>query len=180
MIDDLYSLKYEFDQSGIIACFSGPLSQEMLSGLGNTLKQEMESANATQNTRIKVFAVLVELMQNMINYSAEKIVEEAQDIRFGLIAIGVNEHEYTVLCGNKIENHKIEKLTEYLNMLSSLDKDQLKQLYKEKRRQDPHTEDSKGAGLGFIEIARKSSRPFEYDIKTIDEDYSFFSMKTYI
>lgn len=184
MIDDLYKLKQELDESGIIASFSGPLSQGMLSGLGKALKHEMTTANATESTKMKVFAVLVELMQNMINYSAEKIIEETldstQEIHFGLITVGLHENEYIVLCGNKVENTKTQELTEYLNMLLSLDKKQLKALYKEKRRQQPHTEDSRGAGLGFIEIARKSNRPFEYDIKKIDDQYAFFSIKAYI
>ena len=38
-------------------------------------------------------------------------------------------------------------------------------------------EGSKGAGLGFMEIARRASKPIEFDFTDVDGDYAFFALK---
>jgi len=57
-----------------------------------------------------------------------------------------------------------------------MDKDELKIYYKERRRADREG-DSKGAGIGFIEMARKSSQPLEFSFQKIDDKHSFFTIK---
>lgn len=180
---ELLKIKEELDDQGVIALFSGPLSQGMLNGLAKTLKAEMCTHNANEKTKTKVFSILVELMQNMINYSAQKATylgDESGDIRFGIVAIAFQSSRYVVLCGNRVEIEKKDILDSYLKKLLEMDKEQLKEFYKQKRREQELASDSKGAGLGFIEIARKSSEPFEYEIQEIDDNYAFFTIKTYI
>ena len=41
-------------------------------------------------------------------------------------------------------------------------------------------EGSKGAGLGFMEIARRASKPIEFDFTEIDANYVFFALKATI
>jgi hypothetical protein len=41
-------------------------------------------------------------------------------------------------------------------------------------------EGSRGAGLGFIDMAKKASKPIEFDFRKLNENFSFFSMKTVI
>ena len=41
-------------------------------------------------------------------------------------------------------------------------------MYKEQLRAEPE-EGSKGAGLGFMEIARRASKPIEFDFTDVDE-----------
>ena len=40
--------------------------------------------------------------------------------------------------------------------------------------------DSKGASIGLLEIARRSSSPIEFDFMSIDEQKTFFCLKAYI
>ena len=41
-------------------------------------------------------------------------------------------------------------------------------------------EEGMGAGLGFIEIAKKSSRPLNITFDRVDEDRSYFSITSYV
>ena len=52
----------------------------------------------------------------------------------------------------------------------------LRALYKEQLRGDPE-EGSKGAGLGFMEIARRASKPIEFDFTDVDDKHAFFTLK---
>jgi hypothetical protein len=95
----------------------------------------------------------------------------------GILVIGKQEGHYYVSCGNAIQNNKIPDLSEQLTKLQKMSKEELKQYYKEQRRKET-PQDSKGAGLGFIELARKSEKPFEFSFDSINEQFSFFSIKT--
>jgi hypothetical protein len=60
-----------------------------------------------------------------------------------------------------------------------MSKEDLKYSYKEQRGKGPE-EGSKGAGLGFLEMAKKASQPIEFDFKDVDDHMTFFSLKTVI
>lgn len=55
----------------------------------------------------------------------------------------------------------------------------MKRHYKEQRRL-PAGSDSMGAGLGLIDMARKASRALEFDFRKLDDENSFFTLKTTI
>ena len=57
---------------GIIFAYSGYVTEPVLSGVGEALKQKLTIDDADTKTLRSVFAVFVEQMQNIIRYSAEK------------------------------------------------------------------------------------------------------------
>ncbi len=73
----------------------------------------------------------------------------------------------------------IDMLKNHLESLRSLNKNELKSLYRERRKKAASPE-SKGAGLEFIEMARKASLPIEYEFVPMGEDQSFFCLKVII
>ena len=64
-------------------------------------------------------------------------------------------------------------------MVNSLDSDELRGLYQMKLANDPRT-DKGTAGLGLIDIARKSKSKLNYEFIEIDEFSSFFCLKVII
>lgn len=184
MLQDLYEFKRSLDKQGVFFCFNGPISQNLVTDIGAILVQQMNVEKASKSTMVRTFSMLVEKAQNIIHYSDEKSSEEKsvegeQDFPHGIIAIGYEDGHYWVLSGNVIESDKVERLRKKLTKLQAMDKDELKKYYREQRRKEPD-EESKGAGLGFIEMAKKASRPIEFTFKQIDEHLFFFSLRTVI
>ncbi|MDM8515509.1 SiaB family protein kinase [Desulfobacterales bacterium HSG16] len=184
MLTDLYKFKQDLNRQGIFFCFSGPISQNLVSEIGSILEQKMGLEKASRSTVLRVFSMVVEKAQNIIHYSAEKYIDKKTDrdeieLRLGIIAVGYENNHYFVLCGNKIHNKKAGKLKKKLALLQSMNKEELKKYYREQRKKEPDKE-SKGAGLGFIDMAKKANKPIEFDFKKIDDEMSFFSMKTVI
>ncbi|RKZ48148.1 MAG: hypothetical protein DRR16_14780 [Candidatus Parabeggiatoa sp. nov. 3] len=181
MLANLHELKMLLDQQGIFFCFSGPMSQELMVGIGDTLRNKMKLDDANSSTIVKVFSMFVEQSQNIIHYSAEKTPpdEDKAELSSGIIGVGYDTGHYYVLCGNLINKEAVAPLCEQLAKLQSMSKDELKRYYKAQRKKGSPT-NSKGAGLGFIELARKSVKPIEFDVKQIDDKFSFFSLKTVI
>jgi len=181
MLANFHELKTALDQQGIFFCFGGPMSQELMVGIGDTLRNKMKLDEANSSTIVKVFSMFVEQTQNIIHYSAEKTPpdESKAKLSSGIIGVGYDTGHYYVLCGNMVKKEAVARLSEQLTKLQSMSKDELKRYYKEERRKESRPE-SKGAGLGFIELARKSVKPIEFDVKQIDNEFYFFSLKTVI
>jgi hypothetical protein len=121
-------------------------------------------------------------MQNILNYSAEKLENKEvteDELRIGAVVIGHDENGYFILCGNKVYNSDIAGIKDKIDEIRDRNKDELKALYKERRRMEP-VPGSKGAGLGFIEMARKSSEPINYSFTPIDNDFSFFTIRVVV
>jgi len=67
----------------------------------------------------------------------------------------------------------VEDIAMFLGKLNSLDSDTLDDLYKKQMREGIMSPKG-GAGLGFIDIRRKTGNPLDYSFVSIDEDTSFF------
>jgi len=94
-----------------------------------------------------------------------------------IVVIGKAESGGKYVCsGNLVQNIDVDKLKRVINEVNGLDKQELKKLYKQKLKQDIALT-SKSAGLGIVDIARKSSSPLEFSLENIDELYSFFTLK---
>jgi len=78
-----------------------------------------------------------------------------------------------------IENSKIDDLTKILDHINTLDKEGLKELYKTQMREGRLSEKG-GAGLGFIDIARKTGRKLHYHFLPIDDETHFFILTSTI
>lgn len=176
---DLLRFQEEVNREGIMFCYSGPISQSTIEGIGATLRLNMEIAEAGNRTAQTVFLVFVEQMQNILNYSAEILANQTyadKELRRGILVISNIDNFFLVYCGNRIFNKDVEPLQARIDEVMHLDKQSLKELYMERIRLDPHA-GSKGAGLGLIDMARRSGKPIEYDFTRIDDTYSFFSIK---
>ena len=101
------------------------------------------------------------------------------EIRHGILTIGKEGDDYVVCAGNLVMRTDVDRLNSKLSKIRDLSKDELKALYKEQLRAEPE-QGSKGAGLGFMEIARRASKPLEFDFTNIDRDHAFFALKATI
>ena len=179
---DLYRFYQETKCKNIMFYYCGPIAHASVEGVAQTLRKNLEYEEVGNLTSQSVFSVFIEQMQNILNYSAEKLEngEMVEDeLRVGAVVIGHIEKGYYILCGNKIYNQDIDSLKEKIEQVRNMNKDELKSLYKERRRMDA-APGSKGAGLGLIEMARKSSAPLDYSFEPIDATYSFFTIRVLV
>lgn len=179
---DLFNFYKELKNDGIIFCFSGPTSQAIVEGVGEALKQKMQIEETTGKTARNLFSVFVEQMQNVIHYSAEPIAlseKEGEELRYGIVIVGQENDKFYVLSGNYIEKTDGDVIEKKLRAIQKMDKEEMKAYFKEQRRKEPDAL-SKGAGLGFIETARKASEPITFAIDQVNETYCFFSIKAVI
>lgn len=175
MMNHIQKFYEQLKKEGIIFSFSGPVSQSLLEGIGETLRQKMSLEETSTSVTQKVFSIFVEVMQNVINYSAEKgpCAEDEPDLKFGILIIGKRDEHFYIHCGNYITQDQKAPLTDKLTKVQAMDKDELKKFYKEQRRKQA-ADGSKGAGLGFIEMARKATQPIDFELVPVGSGQFFF------
>ncbi len=176
---DLFDLRSVLQKKHIVIAYSGYLNEQVLGGVGDAIKHKLSIENADTKTIRNVFAIFVEQMQNMIRYSAEKSPPDSDgplELRYGVLTISDEDGQYVIHAGNLIAQADVERLRKRLSEIRAMDKDELKALYKAKLKA-PVEEGSKGAGVGMIEIARRASKPIDFDFMELDSDYVFFALR---
>lgn len=181
---NVYDLYQGAKKQKVMLYYCGPIAHSSIEGVAHTLRRNLEYEEAGNLTTQVVFSIFIEQVQNTLNYSAENIRDDMNDcgneLRVGIVVIGYEEEGgYFICCGNRVYNRDIARLTENIEKIRNLNKDELKALYKERRRLKTVPK-SKGAGLGLIEMARKASVPLEYAFTQIDEEFSFFTIKVVV
>ncbi|MFA9395715.1 MAG: SiaB family protein kinase [Halodesulfovibrio sp.] len=170
--------QFERDE-GVIFYFNGPVSQSVVEGIGDAVRAKMRHDAVGIGVTQKVFTILIEQMQNIVRYSTDRLMEDefGAEAARGQVIIGQNgDGSYFISSGNRIRSEDATDLYKRIENVRYMSPDELKVLYKEERRK-AKSGSEKGAGLGLIEMARKSGKPLDFAIEPLDEETSFFSMK---
>ncbi|WP_243546231.1 SiaB family protein kinase [Pseudodesulfovibrio tunisiensis] len=180
MTPEMFGYYEKFQKDRAILYFNGPVSQGMVESFAELMREKMRFEVADRNVVHRVFAILVEQMQNIVRYSVDKSTDHTEsngEIALGQVVVGQEDDgRFFVACANRIAAKDGETLSKRIEKVRSMSKADLKVLYREQRRNGP-APDSKGAGLGFIDMARKAAGPMDFRIIPVDCDTSFFSMK---
>ena len=176
----MLEFKNYLTENGIVFCYSGYMTEDILHGIGSALKKKLDLEEVDRKVSKAAFAIFVEQVQNIIRYSAETVPQgHGASMRYGILSVGYAGKNIFVSCGNAVDNATAEKLKSVLEKIKSLDRDGLKALWKETLKGEP-PEGSKGAGIGFIDIARQAKGGIEFDFVRLDADNMFFTIKAYI
>lgn len=171
---NLLKLRDDFAEKGIIIAFNGSFTHSIIEEIGNAIKSHLEAELIAKGTITDVFAVYVEQTQNVRNYVA-KCLDDTSQIGSSVLIIVHNQGKYTVGSGNIIRKCDVNELKTQLETINSCNKDQLKQMHKIKRKQSLLSQTT-GAGLGLIDMARRSSGKLDFKFEPVDDDYDFFSL----
>ena len=145
------------EQRRTFFCYSGLLSEDVLSTFSSIVREQMSEMEDDTEITKRVFGIFVEQAQNVIRYSKDRIAEGGT----GTVAISRAEDGFLIEAINPMDHENAEGLQKNLDELKAMDSKELRKAYKQRLREGP-PEGSKGAGLGFIEMARKADR-FEFD-----------------
>ena len=174
----IYELHKTMLAKNLILVYEGEFTQEITKSVLSMAERNMDSMGEESSIKRKVFNVMVECLQNIVKHGEDynPLNEKKQTAIF---MIGKLDDEYVITSGNPVKNDSVGILTEKLDQINSLDKEGLKALYKDIIKGTEISEKG-GAGLGFVDMARKSGQKLEYDFTKINDEHSFFSLKTTI
>jgi hypothetical protein len=168
------TLKYYFDcWAEFNSCFAyrAPFQERFTNAIIDLSEQNKEHQNAGLNR--KASFMLVECFQNIIKHS-ESLEENQMTIADGgMFSFKFLDAYFIINSINIIRKADIAKLTTQIEQVNSLDEAALKQHYM-KHLENNAISEKGGAGLGLIELARKSGQKILYKFKEIDSEHSQF------
>lgn len=168
----------------IIFFYVGYFSQHVVSAISQTIKARLDTAGAAGPTRRRIFSSFVEMSQNIMHYSSDTLTPDMQDegqMRRGSFCIGMKGDSFFLLCANPVSTENVERIRARLEPLHTMSMEEIKSAYKKALREET-PETSKGAGLGFLTLARDASAPLEFEFvqEAHDPDTTVFCIKAII
>lgn len=165
---------------GVLFYYTGEFTQNVVATMGDTVRQRLEAVGASGPARRKVFSAFVEMAQNILHYADPT---PGGGKRIGALAVGRNDDgKFYVLCANPVRVDQVERLRGRLEPLRAMTHDEIRIAYREQLRNDAHEHTdttSRGAGLGFLTVAREASEPISYQIthRSGEDAYAEFYLR---
>jgi len=166
-------------RQNLILVYEGEFTQEITKSVLAMAERNMDSFGEESNVKRKVFNVMVECLQNICKHAASFDADSIAKNN-AIFLIGKHKEEYVITSGNTVLKNDVAMIARKINDINLLDKDGLKDLYKNIIKNSTGLSERGGAGLGFVDMARKSGHKLRFDFEPINEQYSFFSLKTTI
>lgn len=153
---------------------NGSLSYEAIGILLNKMTSILDDFGMNITIKKKVYAAIVESLENI--YRHQDIVKNGdQVVNTPLFTLNIDPQNFTVSATNSLRVEKIANLKQRLDLVNTLDRIGLKELYKNTILHNA-VNNRGGAGLGIINIAKVSENKIGYTFDPIDEQYFLFSI----
>jgi Family of unknown function (DUF6272) len=171
-INYIYERYTHLSIKDISLVFEGQITHQVMKALTGLVEEQLDEEEDDKVLR-RVYHVMVESLQN-INRHAESYDHRGHPYPgMGLVLVARNKERFQVTTGNIVENAHAEELALFLAKLNNMDADALDDLYKKQMRKGVMSPQG-GAGLGFIDIRRKTGNHLDYSFVNIDGETSFF------
>lgn len=180
-LQTLCEIREKLLQEKIILSFTGSLSQYILVDIISSLKHNIQTLQASSDKVHDILIIFIEIAQNILKYSEktgntlDTLIMEACTL---IIGFDQKKEKFYVSSTNIIHVNKKEQLIQHLNHINKLSKEELNNYYRAQRKSGENKH-FQGAGLGFLEMAKRSSEKIEYIFKPYMNDYEIFLLKVY-
>jgi hypothetical protein len=176
----IYELHRTMMSQKLILVYDGDFTQETTKSILAMAERNLDSSGEDSGIKRKVFNVMVETLQNIVKHSSEQGTTAGSLIsKSAIFMISKDDKRYCILTGNPIPKSEVHNLTNNLNDLNAKDKEGLKEMYKGIIKNTQISEKG-GAGLGFVDMARKSGEKLEFTFAEMDSAFDFFCLKVNI
>ncbi len=162
-----------------VISYYGTINSDIETELITQVETYLESIKCKPAATTKIMTILVELLQNILHHSNTK--DLAHEIIGDSFQLETDTAGFIISTTNFIKTTKVATLTKRIEYLNTLGKEELANLYKDILNNGDTVRET--AGLGFIDIRRKSGTPilFKFDPPNLpDNKYSLFTVRVHV
>jgi hypothetical protein len=163
--------------NGINLMYIGKFNHSVIKMFSSMAEDDMKNVLVDLGTKKRVYHTMVEILQNMNRHSDE--VADASAVGRGLFMIGKKKDNYFIITSNKVKNSNLKTLKDSIELINNATLEELNELYTNQLRFGAITEKG-GAGLGLLDIARKTNKSLQFNFLPINKFYSYFILKVVI
>ncbi|MCF8259120.1 MAG: SiaB family protein kinase [Flavobacteriales bacterium] len=136
----------------------------------------LEAEHIDRQKKRKLVNIAIETLQNLQLHSYEHSNDAYADLTHFILT--KKEGRMNIIIGNLVSNDETIVLEDKLKKINSLSDEEVKFLYGVIMKQTVVKFSTKGgAGLGLIDMKKKSGNPLAYRFQQVDDSVSFFSLR---
>ena len=139
-------------KNDVLMAYHGDFRQDAILPLLNMINRNINNIHKESYLNKTIFHVLVEMLQNVMHHGYT-----GNDRKTGIFTLAVSDQKFNICTANYVSNDKSLYLKEILENFLVHSNGELKSMYKQILRGGSQNSDG-GAGLGFIDIIRSSSK----------------------
>jgi hypothetical protein len=173
MTNTTYSFFKRFSKDNFCLIYDGNIVEDLTFKIISLSECHYKHQKGYATLKKKVTFLLAECFQNIVRHRGKAQTENNKNIDFGFFLTRSQNGIYFITSGNLIKKEKVKDLKAHLNKINKLDQESLKALYLDVLVNNDFSKKG-GAGLGLIEIARKSDQKIEYIFNKFDNNFSIF------
>lgn len=158
-------------ENSIILAFRDTINQDTLDGLYSIAEWRMESMESERSVKKRIFNILIECLQNVVNHGESNVKEVGP-----LVALAKENGQYVIFTANPIDSENLRKFEEKVELVNEIDHTDIRKVYSEKLGEAEFSAKG-GAGLGLLDIYKKSGNKLEYEVNEIKEGVSLLTLK---
>ncbi len=174
-LDFSLSLFDAMQKDNLSYIYRGIFNQQITDSILALTETNLQNEEQSSKMKKRVYAIMVEGLQNVTRHQNEKKIIDNDNL--GLFVIKRTEERYYITTGNSTEKTSIPIISKLIKKINSLDKDELKVYYKQVLNEGKLSNKG-GAGLGLIDMARKSGNKLSYRFIDIDDINTYFYLHT--
>ncbi len=160
-------------QDDLTLAYAGRFTDSMTDKIIGMAEIYIKSHEEISKLRNRTSFLVAECFQNVVRHG-EKDLESSQ-ISLGKESFLIRffQNKCFIASENTLPNDQVDLLRKKLDEVNKFDRKELKKLYI-KSLEDGSFSEKGGAGLGLIEMARKTGNKLHYSFMSLDEDRSTF------
>lgn len=165
-------------QATVLISYKGDVTDDLFHCVMELVEDKLGRMEASTRLRRKIYRIMVESLQNVYHHfdDTETIGGSAFPVTFSLEKGKAN---YQIETGNHILMNKVDELKGFIDGINQMSSQELKDYYRQQLSNGQFSSLG-GAGLGIIDIIRKSGEKITYQFHPVNSDYSYFSLNVKI
>ncbi len=161
----------------IVMSFLGDFTHKVVTSLLSSVKKIIDTTEMDFQVKKRFYAVVVECLDNISRHNYVLEGEQLPSKHTATIfTISEYDDHFTIQTGNYIHNNHVALLSGRLEKVNSLDKEGLKELYRQKMAESPRG----GGGLGIIDMSIRTGCKISFEFKPVSDEISFFVLQTIV
>jgi len=144
--------------------YNGIVSNEIVQSILLIIEECLKD----NKSKKRVYNLLVESLQNLVRHTEDQF----KDISFKLEK---DNSKYYIHTQNIINNNSITNLKSKIDYINNLSEEDITNVWKQTLNNGLISEKG-GAGLGLMDIKRKSKNKLNYQFKEVDNNWSLFEL----
>jgi hypothetical protein len=156
----------------IVFSYMGKPTHEMIDLILEMSETKLRIIESNSTIVKRIVNVLIEILQNIFNHGEDFSVVDHQSFKFFLFKQG---DDYFIITENFIKTKEVNNLISKLDGYLSMSDEDITRTYR-KTLDNGGFSIKGGAGLGLINIIRKSNGNLEYKFSKVDKENSMFRL----